>query len=551
MGINIRSVAVSRSLENNGEGPGSVPQAWKREFVRPVAGRAQNFPIPDCAHPLRPTDERTAADRRAGALDASIDDLLIAAADRASRQLKAGWPKLSAATLHVWSRAFPALLGLLVVAAAFTTAGTIGVSIFVVLPIAFRIWVVMQPVATSPDPRLRPLFPVAPDEEFPVYTVIAPLRGEARVVNQLLSGIERLNYPTDKLDVILAVEADDHETRNAITARRHRIPITVIPIPPTKPGTKPKALDVALPLARGMFTVIYDAEDRPERNQLRVALNAFRSAGNDLACVQARLCMDTDTSWLARYFTAEYAGHFDVFLPRLAAFGLPIPLGGSSNHFRTETLRAVGGWDPYNVTEDADLGMRLARFGYRCAVIDSTTYEEAPTDVRRWINQRSRWFKGWMQTWLVHMREPCRLYRELGPAGFLTFQFIVGGNALVALAHPALLAKLFWDLAAMAYGGYDSTLVLWLSYHLSVAAIGYSVSAYLGYLGLSHRGVPNKVLILIWTPIHWLLLSVAAWWGAFELIGAPSHWRKTEHGLGQGETTDSVVNLLRLLRAAA
>jgi len=156
-----------------------------------------------------------------------------------------------------------------------------------------------------------------------------------------------------------------------------------------------------------------------------------------------------------------------------------------------------------------------------------------------------------MQTWLVHMREPCRLYRELGPAGFLTFQFIVGGNALVALAHPALLAKLFWDLAAIAYGGYDSTLGLWLSYHLSVAAIGYSVSAYLGYLGLSHRGVPNKVLILIWTPIHWLLLSVAAWWGAFELIGAPSHWRKTEHGLGQGETTDSVVNLLRLLRAAA
>src|SRR5260221_10451432 len=205
------------------------------------------------------------------------------------------------------------------------------------------------------------------------------------------------NYPTDKLDVILAIEADDHETRNAITARRHRIPITVIPIPPTKPGTKPKALDVALPLARGMFTVIYDAEDRPERNQLRVALNAFRSAGNDLACVQARLCMDTDTSWLARYFTAEYAGHFDIFLPRLAALGLPIPLGGSSNHFRTETLREVGGWDPYNVTEDADLGMRLARFGYRCAVMHSPNYQAAPTPVLRWANQRSRWFQGWMR----------------------------------------------------------------------------------------------------------------------------------------------------------
>src|SRR5262245_50147222 len=174
-------------------------------------------------------------------------------------------------------------------------------------------------------------------------------------------------------------------------------PITVIPVPSCKPGTKPKALNVALPFARGTFTVIYDAEDRPERNQLRVALTAFRSAGDDLACVQARLCTDTQTSWLARYFTAEYAGHFDVLLPKLAATGLPLPLGGSSNHFRTEALRQVCGWDPYNVTEDADLGMRLARFGYRSDVIDSTTYEEATSDISRWLGRRTRWFKGLMQ----------------------------------------------------------------------------------------------------------------------------------------------------------
>jgi cellulose synthase/poly-beta-1,6-N-acetylglucosamine synthase-like glycosyltransferase len=173
--------------------------------------------------------------------------------------------------------------------------------------------------------------------------------------------------------------------------------------------------------------VIYDAEDRPERNQLQVALKAFRSAGNDLACVQARLCTDTQTSWLARYFTAEYAGHFDVLLPKLAALGLPLPLGGSSNHFRTEALRKVGGWDPYNVTEDADLGMRLARFGYRSATIASSTYEEAPADCRRWLGQRTRWFKGWMQTWLVHMREPRQLFRDLGGAGMVAFQLIVGG----------------------------------------------------------------------------------------------------------------------------
>ena len=372
MGIGVGGVADARSLEIIGGGSGSSPHAWKRQFAKREA-------------------------RRAAALDASIDDLLTAAAERASGQLKTAWPKLSAATLHMLSRTLPALLGLLIAVASFNGIGTIVSSTIVMLPIAFRLWLVRQPVAASAKPPVCPPLPMTPDEECPIYSVIAPLRGEARVVNQLLSGIERLNYPADKLDVILVVEADDHETRNAITARSHRIPITVIPIPPTKPGTKPKALGVALPFARGEFTVIYDAEDRPERNQLRVALNAFRSTGNDLACVQARLCMDTDTSWLAHYFTAEYAGHFDVFLPRLAALGLPIPLGGSSNHFRTETLRKVGGWDPYNVTEDADLGMRLARFGYRCGVIDSTTYEEAPTDVRRWLNQRSRWFKGWMR----------------------------------------------------------------------------------------------------------------------------------------------------------
>jgi cellulose synthase/poly-beta-1,6-N-acetylglucosamine synthase-like glycosyltransferase len=251
----------------------------------------------------------------------------------------------------------PALLVALSLVAMVGTPSTIVLSILVVLPAAFRIWVVVHPMSASPQRSTG-----TQDEQEPVYRVIAPLRGEARVVDQLLSSIEQLNYPLEKLDVIVAVEANDHATRAAITARKHRIPITVVPIPAIAPATKPKALNGALPLARGTFTVVYDAEDRPERNQLRAALNAFRSAGEDLACVQARLCIDTRTSWLARYFTAECAGHFDVFLPKLAALGLPLPLGGSSNHFRTATLREVGGWDPHNVTEDADLGMRLARF---------------------------------------------------------------------------------------------------------------------------------------------------------------------------------------------
>jgi cellulose synthase/poly-beta-1,6-N-acetylglucosamine synthase-like glycosyltransferase len=390
MGNNMAGVPDARSLESLGAGGSSSPQFWTRRSIGPRSDRAG---LARVRHAL-PADV-VAAERRAAALEVSVDRILISAGARASEQLKCTWPQLSAATLNPIVRMIPLLLGFLAVAAMTGTPGIIVLSAIVALPAAFRIWIVLCPVANSLDPPLRSSF--APDEEEPIYSVIAPLRGEARVVDQLLSAIERLNYSAEKLDVIIAVEANDDDTRAAITARKHRIPITVIPVPPGEPGTKPKALNVALPFARGTFTVIYDAEDRPERNQLRVALKAFRSAGNDLACVQARLYIDTQTSWLARYFTAEYAGHFDVFLPKLAALGLPLPLGGSSNHFRTAALREVGGWDPYDVTEDADLGMRLARFGYRSGVIDSTTYEEAPADSRRWLGQRMRWFKGWMR----------------------------------------------------------------------------------------------------------------------------------------------------------
>jgi cellulose synthase/poly-beta-1,6-N-acetylglucosamine synthase-like glycosyltransferase len=493
------------------------------------------------------------ARRRTAALEVGVDHLLVEASVRAAEQLKTTWPKLSAATLKLPVRMIPLLVGFLAVVTIVVAPGVGAPSvtvlaIVVALPAAFRIWIVWWPVPHSLDERLCST-PEKEDE--PIYTIIAPLRGEAKVVDQLLTAIERLNYPAEKLDVIIAAEADDDDTRATITARKHRIPITVIPVPSCKPDTKPKALNVALPFARGTYTVIYDAEDRPERNQLQVALKAFRSAGNDLACVQARLCTDTQTSWLARYFTAEYAGHFDVLLPKLAALGLPLPLGGSSNHFRTEALRKVGGWDPYNVTEDADLGMRLARFGYRSATIASTTYEEAPADCRRWLGQRTRWFKGWMQTWLVHMREPRQLFRDLGGAGMVAFQLIVGGNALVPLLHPVFIVGLLWKVSKSALEGDGWMAFAGLMHYFAAACAGYLTSAYIGWRGLSYRGVANKMGVLLYTPIHWLLLSLAAWRGAWELIWKPFRWRKTEHGLDDESrherTTRSLLELERLV----
>ena len=331
----------------------------------------------------------------------------------------------------------------------------------------------------------------------------------------------------------------------------------MIPVPAEGPRTKPKALNVALPFARGTFTVIYDAEDRPEPNQLRHALQAFRAGGDDLACVQARLCIDnTSDSWLARLFTAEYAGQFDVFLPGLAAMRLPLPLGGSSNHFYTATLRAVGGWDPYNVTEDADLGMRLARFGYRSDVINSTTYEEAPAQFGPWLRQRTRWFKGWMQTWLVHMRQPGRLLRELGPAGFLTFQLIVGGNALAALVHPLFMAALIYSVVSGApmWRGDSTTVAILAALYGTTVVIGYLTSAFLGWLGLSRRGLLSTAWVLLLTPAHWLLLSLAAWRALYQLVTAPYRWEKTEHGLAKSsrraaKLVHSLLELERYLTA--
>jgi cellulose synthase/poly-beta-1,6-N-acetylglucosamine synthase-like glycosyltransferase len=282
---------------------------------------------------------------------------------------------------------------------------------------------------------------------------------------------------------------------------------------------------------RGRFVAVYDAEDRPEPDQLRRAVAAFAAADPSLACVQARLTIDnTADGWLTRMFTAEYAGLFDVLLPSLARWQLPLPLGGSSNHFRTDILRKVGAWDPYNVTEDADLGMRLARFGYRTGMIASTTYEEAPVQIRSWIGQRTRWMKGWMQTWLVHMRSPRRLVREMGLAGFTVFQLIVGGTALAALVHIVFMADFIWTLLARDADPEKSVLIY---FYAAILIAGYLTSMVLGAHGLARRHLLRHVWVLILTPLYWIMLSYAAWRALAELVCDPHRWEKTEHGLAK------------------
>jgi cellulose synthase/poly-beta-1,6-N-acetylglucosamine synthase-like glycosyltransferase len=375
--------------------------------------------------------------------------------------------------------------------------------------------------------------PPARDEELPVYTIIAALYDEAASVAQLLRAIVALDYPKEKLDVILVVEPDDHDTRAAIARWGPPPTFQVLVAPATLPRTKPKALNWALPFARGSFVAVYDAEDIPEPNQLRAALEAFRAHGPRTVCVQASLCINNPAdSWLSCMFAAEYAGQFDVFLPGLAVLGLPLPLGGSSNHFRTAALREIGGWDAYNVTEDADLGFRLARAGYRAMTFPSTTFEEAPAKFGGWLRQRSRWMKGWMQTWGVHMRTPRRLWRETGVKGFLSLNLLIGGNVLTALAAPILLLELaiYFGLRAT-----DQPVALFtgplMELHALAIAAGYASTIVIGLMGLARRRQLRRSWVLTITPIYWGLLSIAAWRALYQLFREPYRWEKTEHGL--------------------
>ncbi len=267
------------------------------------------------------------------------------------------------------------------------------------------------------------------DEDLPVYTVLAPMFREAEVVGELIGNLASLDYPVSKLEVLLLLEEDDTETIGA--AKTAGLPpwMTIVRVPRGQPQTKPKACNVGLFLAKGDYLVIYDAEDKPDPDQLKKAVVAFGRGGERMICVQAALnYWNVYENFLTRMFTAEYSFWFDYMLPGFDALQLPIPLGGTSNHFRTEGLRLLGGWDPFNVTEDADLGIRASALGYSVGVINSTTYEEANRKLGNWIRQRSRWVKGYMQTSLVHARSPWRLIRVAGVRETLGFAVLIAGT---------------------------------------------------------------------------------------------------------------------------
>ncbi|WP_196259413.1 glycosyltransferase family 2 protein [Pelagibacterium limicola] len=369
------------------------------------------------------------------------------------------------------------------------------------------------------------------DEALPVYTVLIPLRDEAHMVPQLAQAMARFDYPAEKLDIKFVVESTSRRT--VMAARRYlddaRFSVVVVPRRP--PYTKPKALNFALPFARGRHVTVFDAEDVPDRQQLRKAATLF-ARHPEIACLQAHLLItNADRNWLTRMFAAEYAGHFGVLLPAIARAGLPVPLGGTSNHFRTDILKSIGGWDAFNVTEDADLGIRIGRLGHGVETFASFTSEESPVAIGAWLRQRSRWMKGWMQTVIVHNAHPKRLLDDLGWRGLIAFETLVGGMVLSISIHGLMLAALLVHLTGdLLWRGAPDFPVL---ASLGVLGIGYAGAILVSAIGLARIGRRDLVGWLVLLPIYWFMMWLATAMAAIELLRSPYSWAKTHHSGAQ------------------
>ncbi|MEL6661689.1 MAG: glycosyltransferase family 2 protein [Pseudomonadota bacterium] len=396
----------------------------------------------------------------------------------------------------------------------------IGFAGFAVL-VAWRAFLLL--VATTPG-FARPNPPRAPDGiELPVYTILIPLFKEAAAVPGLARALSQLRWPEGRLDILLLLEESDLDTQAAVSAQDWPAQTRKLILPPGAPQTKPRALNYGLQYARGTLACIYDAEDRPHPGQLLAAYTAFSKGGPDLACVQAPLAAyNHSESWLALHWALEYAVQFGLLLPALARLRLPILLGGTSNHFKMNSLRSLGGWDAWNVTEDADLGVRLARRGLRSGVISTPTFEEAPESIGIWTAQRSRWLKGFLQTWAVMMRHPRDCARQTGWIGFCALQIMLLGTFLAAFLHaPLAIGLLVWLACFGGDPGLPGAILL---------VAGYGVNAFAVAAAPGPRGM-RRWLGAVSLPLYWPLHCIAALRALYGWLRTPHFWAKTPHGL--------------------
>uniref|UniRef100_UPI0015EFE66F glycosyltransferase family 2 protein n=1 Tax=Pseudonocardia pini TaxID=2758030 RepID=UPI0015EFE66F len=581
--VRVGAVLVGAGLVRRGELYRVLARMWGRPFVDLSETRAEHDLLQDL-DPHELADQGWFPFRRNGnevdvatserpdpARTRTIEERL---GSRISEYVTTDWDILQAlhtgyrdtvveqATLGLWSRdkaqsarqvlftgqriVLYAALAALVAGLLLATKATV-VALLAIISVAFLVAVTFKFVVCMVGVRQENHVQVTDDDvaalrdaDLPVYTVLVPVFREANIVAQLIGNLGALDYPAEKLEVLLLLEESDTETIEAARAADPPENFRFLIIPPGHPQTKPKACNVGLFFARGEHLVIYDAEDKPDPDQLKKAVVAFRRGGERLVCVQAALnYWNASDNWLTRMFTTEYSFWFDYMLPGLDRLNLPIPLGGTSNHFRTGALRRLGGWDPFNVTEDADLGIRAAALGSTVGVINSTTYEEANRAPGNWVRQRSRWIKGYLQTLLVHLRHPVRLVRTAGLKQSVAFALLIGGTPVTFLFTPPLYLLFVVSLLLPpdALAGLFPGWVLWVS--LFNLVIGNGMMIYVSMMGAFKRRRYALVGWALLNPLYWLLHSIASYKAVWQLVTKPHYWEKTLHGLSHSAPTPS------------
>jgi cellulose synthase/poly-beta-1,6-N-acetylglucosamine synthase-like glycosyltransferase/glycosyltransferase involved in cell wall biosynthesis len=463
-------------------------------------------------------------------------------------------------TFTPWQKALMATGVVLVAMGLFFAPLGTGIVVFALLSTAyfldmcFSFYLVAKSLKNPPEIHAKQrMFSETEERSLPVYSILCPLYKEADMLSGFLAAIDKLNWPKDKLDVLFLLEENDRETINRAEQMNLPLYVRVVVVPDSQPKTKPKACNYGLAFARGEYVVIYDAEDLPEPFQLKKAYIGFQNVPEGVKCLQAKLgYFNPDQNLLTRLFTAEYSLWFDVVLPGLQSINTTIPLGGTSNHFRRKDLLELEGWDPFNVTEDCDLGVRMFKRGYRTAIIDSVTLEEANSKPLNWIRQRSRWIKGYMQTYLVHMRHPLHFFRESG-IHTLFFQLMIGLRLIFILINPLL-----W-LMTFVYFAFNSTagpiieaLFPSVIFYIAVVSMifGNFLAFYYYMIGCAKRRHWPVVKYVFFVPVYWLMGSVAAGIAVYQLFTKPHYWEKTHHGL-HVKAFPQLAGVLRVQRGSS
>lgn len=404
------------------------------------------------------------------------------------------------------------------------------VIVFYIASMSYRILLIDFSLRRSHDIKVAPSELVPPNGEWPRYIILIPLYREGAILPHLVKSLESLDYPSDRLEIRLLVEENDDETKVAVNRLELAPQFNVFPVPTSYPQTKPKACNVGLLDTDADYLVIFDAEDRPDPDQLKKAVVAFSRTAKNVACIQAKLNFyNPSQNLLTRCFTVEYATWFDLCLPGLDYLRAPIPLGGTSNHFRLDVLKNMGGWDEYNVTEDCDLGLRLFARGWRTRILDSTTWEQACPKLGNWIRQRSRWIKGYMQTYLVHLRNIRSTTAGLGIFNNIHFHLLIGGTPFSQLINPVYwFLALFWIVTRSTAFTYFFPGPIFAMGALCLF-VGNFLFAYTTSIACVRRGRGNLAIYGLLMPFYWVLMSVAAWKGFLQLIAKPHYWEKTQH----------------------